>query len=147
MKKQVLIMMAACLMVLPTFADDVREQLCSDESFVAMVEEVDQMTLQLKVMDEGELRKFILSEEFSCFREDVVHYQNYLTETYQLTENMNRDAVVNAIQATRVMTTKRCDEVYAMMWTSCLSITDPYSMSLCFANAQQWYEQCTGGAS
>ena len=147
MKKQILVMMAVCLLVLPTFASTLTEQLCSDESFVAMVEEVDQMTQQLKSMDERELKQFILSEEFSCFRENIAQNQAYLTATYQLTENTNREAVVKAIEAIRKVATKRCDEVYAMMWTSCLGISDPYYMSLCFINAQQWYDQCTGGAS
>lgn len=76
MKKHLLMILAVCLLMLPAKANDLAEQLCADEVFVAMVEECEQVSKYMLSLNEGQREKYLRSEEFACFGENLRSTKN-----------------------------------------------------------------------
>lgn len=142
-------MVAVCLLVLPAKANDLAEQLCDDEAFVSMVEQSEQVTKHVLSLNAEQMKQYLLSEEFACFRESLLQSKEYLSTTYNLFERA--DSKVVMLQAIKKVVKQKdpawCELMFSYYFTSCFSIPGPQDQIQCFAAAQAWYDACMGGVS
>ncbi len=149
MKKHVLMMMAVCLLVLPTMANDLAEQLCADEVFVSMVTETGQVVKHAQSLNSSEREAYFSSAEFACFSERFAQHKEYLSATFDLFERADREVVITkAINSLAKQQDPRyCEMYYAFLLQSCYNIPGGYNpqwQAQCFTNAQAWYNNCMG---
>jgi hypothetical protein len=147
MKKHVLMMAAVCLLMFSAKANDVVEQLCADEVFVAMVKQSEQVTKHMLSLNDSQREHYLRSEEFGCFRENFLRGTEHLSVTYNLSARADRQVVL--LQAIKKVTMQQdprfCENYYNLWLSSCFSMTNPFAQAECFANAYAWYTQCMGG--
>jgi hypothetical protein len=144
MKKHILMIAAVCLLVLPTKANDLAEQLCADEVFVAMIQESENVSKHMLSLNDSQREEYLRSEEFACFRENLLQNKEYLSTTYNLFERADSKVVI--IQAIKKVVKQKdaawCQMMYNYYFMSCFSIINPFDQAQCFAAAQAWYNQC-----
>lgn len=61
MKKNLLMILAAFLLMLPVKANDLAEQLCVDEVFISMVKECEQVSKHMMSLNHSQREKYLLS--------------------------------------------------------------------------------------
>lgn len=142
-------MVAICLLVLPTQANDLSEQLCADEVFVSMVEESEEMTNYLKTLSGAEREKFLQSEAFTCFQESSVNAITHLATAFKIFDVADREMVLRKAikKVAKQVDPEACYFYYMINYGNCLSATvmDPYAREACLAMALAIYNQCMGG--
>lgn len=157
MKKNVLMIVAICLLALPTQANNLAEQLCEDETFVSFVKESEAVKAHLAGLDANAREEFMKSEEMSCFVEKLesqIKNVSRILGAYpgNWTSIINA-AIVQVVAKNKIAVTKNCYSEYMMQVQWCHIANpppnpgQPYNVPLqeCLALALMQYQACQGG--
>lgn len=165
MKKNLLMIVAICLLALPTQANNLAEQLCEDETFVAFVKESEEMGEYLRSLDMDDRAAFLQSSEMSCFLETMAGKLFYTHQVLTGFEGDRALVITDAIKQVavkhKIALTKSCESQYSQASSFCYLVFEmevgppgspynPYAyqhLQECLAAAALQYAICSGGVS
>ena len=163
MKKNLLMIVAICLLALPTQANNLAERLCEDETFVAFVRESEEMGNYIRSLDADARTTFLQSADMGCFLETMagkLTYANQLLSGFEGDRDIIISEAINQVVIKhKIVLTKSCESQYSQASSFCYLVLQmevgppgsPYNsyayqhLQECLAAAALQYAICSGG--